>query len=35
MATFYTEGKVDLSILVDVFGNARIIKKCMSYMFGF
>ncbi len=35
MATFYTKGKVDLSILIDVFGNAIVTKKCLSYMFGF
>jgi hypothetical protein len=35
MATFYTKGKVDLTILVDDFGNARVTKKCLSYMFSF
>jgi hypothetical protein len=35
MATFYAEGKVDLIILVDDFGNAKIIKKNLLYMFGF
>ncbi len=35
MTTFYTKGKVDLTILVDDFGNARVTKKCLSYMFGF
>jgi hypothetical protein len=35
MAKCYAEGKVDLTILVDDFGNARIIKKCLSHMFGF
>jgi hypothetical protein len=27
MATFYTKGKVDLTILVDDFGNAKVTKK--------
>jgi hypothetical protein len=35
MATFYVEGKVDLMILIDDFGNTRITKKHLSYMFGF
>jgi hypothetical protein len=35
MATFYARGKVDLTILVDDFGNARVIKKCLSHMFNF
>jgi hypothetical protein len=35
MATFYDEGKVDLMILVDDFGNAIVTKKCLSYMFDF
>jgi hypothetical protein len=35
MATFYVEGKVDLMILVDDYGNTRIIEKCLSYMLGF
>jgi hypothetical protein len=35
LATFYVEGKVDLTILVDDYGNTRIIEKCLSYMFGF
>jgi hypothetical protein len=35
MATFYVEGKVDLTILVDDFGNARVTKKCLLYMFNF
>jgi hypothetical protein len=30
MATFYVEGKVDLIILVDDFGNARVIEKYLS-----
>jgi hypothetical protein len=32
MATFYVEGKVDLIILVDDFGNARIIEKYVIYV---
>jgi hypothetical protein len=35
MATFYVGCKVDLTILVDDFGNIRVTKKCLSYMFGF
>jgi hypothetical protein len=35
MATFYAKGKVDSTILVDDFGNTRIIKNCLSHMFGF
>jgi len=35
MTTFYTKGKVDFTILVDDFGNVRVTKKCLSYMFGF
>jgi hypothetical protein len=35
MATFYVEGKVDLIILVDDFGNAKALEKYLSYMFGF
>jgi hypothetical protein len=35
MATFYVEGKVDLTILVDDSRNARVTKNCLSYMFGF
>ncbi len=35
MTTFYVEGKVALMILIDAFGNARVIEKCSSYMFGF
>jgi hypothetical protein len=34
MATFCTKGKVDLKILVDDFGNVKVIKKCLLYMFG-
>jgi hypothetical protein len=32
MARFYVEGKVDLIILVDDFGNARIIEKYVIYV---
>jgi hypothetical protein len=35
MATFYVEGKVDLMILVDDYGEAKVITKCLLYMFGF
>jgi hypothetical protein len=35
MATFYVEGKVDLTILVDDYGEAKITKNCLLYMFGF
>jgi hypothetical protein len=35
MATYYVEGKVDLMILVDDYGNTKITEKCLSYMFGF
>jgi hypothetical protein len=35
MATFYTESKVGLMILVDDFGNTRVTKKCLLYMFNF
>ncbi len=35
MAIFYVVGKVDLMILVDDYGNVRVIKKYLSYMFGF
>jgi hypothetical protein len=35
MATFYVESKVDLTILIDDYGNTRITEKCLSYMFGF
>jgi hypothetical protein len=35
MATFYAKGKVDLTILVDDFRNAKVMEKCFSYMFGF
>jgi len=35
MATFYVESKVDLTILVDDCGDARVAEKCLSYMFNF
>jgi len=35
MATFYAKGKVDLTILVYDFGNIRVTKKRLLYMFGF
>ncbi len=35
MATFYAKGKVDLTILVDDFRNAKVMEKCFSYMFSF
>jgi hypothetical protein len=35
MATYYVEGKVDLMILVDDSRNARVIEKCLLYMFHF
>jgi hypothetical protein len=35
MATFYAKGKVDLMILVDDFGNAKVTEKCLLPMFGF
>jgi hypothetical protein len=35
MATFYVKGKVDFTILVDNARNAKVIKKCLLYMFGF
>jgi hypothetical protein len=35
MTTFYVESKVDLMVLVDDYGNAKVIKKCLLYMFGF
>jgi hypothetical protein len=35
METFYVEGKVDLTILVDDFRNVKVTKKCLSCMFGF
>jgi hypothetical protein len=35
MATFYIEGKVLLTILVDDFGNVRVTEKCLLYLFGF
>ncbi len=35
MATFYVKVKVDLTILIDDSRNAKVINKCLSYMFGF
>jgi hypothetical protein len=35
MATFYAKGKVDFMILIDDFGNAKVIERCLLYMFGF
>jgi len=35
MTTFYVKGKVDLTILIDTYGNAKITEKCLLYMFGF
>jgi hypothetical protein len=35
MTTFYAEGEVDLTILNNDSKNARVIEKCLSYMFGF
>jgi hypothetical protein len=35
MAAFYVEGKFDLTMLVDIYGNAKVIEKCLWYMFGF
>jgi hypothetical protein len=35
MTTFYVEGKADIMILINVFGNARVTEKCLSYTFGF
>jgi hypothetical protein len=35
METFNIESKVDLTILVNDFGNTRIMEKCLLYMFDF
>jgi len=35
MTTFYVEGKVDLTILIDDYGNVKVTDKCLLYMFGF
>jgi hypothetical protein len=35
MATFYAKDKVDVTILVNDSRNAKIIEKCLLYMFGF
>jgi hypothetical protein len=35
MATFYFESKVDLIILVDDCGDARVAEKCLSCMFNY
>jgi len=35
MTTFYAEGKVDLTILIDDYGNVQVTNKCLLYMFGF
>jgi hypothetical protein len=31
----YSEGKVDLMILIDDSKNARVMENCLSYMFNF
>jgi hypothetical protein len=35
MTTFYVEGKVDLKILIDIFGNARVTENvyCICLIF--
>jgi hypothetical protein len=35
MATFYAQGKLDLTILDDNLGISHVIEKCPCAMFGF